>query len=48
MANKGKTNIYLIKTSRRDEWSLTQVLGLVPEKAVAGSGHDVRTEQSHN
>ena len=48
MANKGKTNIYLIKTSQREEWSLTQVVGLVLEDAVACCGHDVSTEQSHS
>ena len=42
MANKGKTNIYLIKTSLRKEWSLTQLVGLVLEEAVACCGHDVR------
>ena len=42
MANKGKTNIYLIKTSLKEDWSLTQVVSLVPEDAVAGCGHDVR------
>ena len=42
MANKGKTNIYLIKTSLEQGWSLTQLVGVVLEEPVAGSGHDVR------
>ena len=42
MANKGKTNIYLIKTSMEHKRSLTQVVvGVVLEETVAGPGHDV-------
>ena len=41
VANKGKTNIYLIKTSLRHERSLTLVVRVVLEEAVASSGHDV-------
>ena len=43
---KQRKNKYLSdKTSLKDDWSLTQVVRVVLEDAVAGCGHDVSSTE---